>query len=159
VYVATQDVGALGFVRKAPEGSPVAYEKVSAGRGSFDVQIGGQNWPCQKPPWGTLIAVRATTGNIVWRIPLGVTEQLPPDRQNTGRPLLAGPIITAGGVMFIASTDDNRFRALDARTGKQLWVTKMDRRGNANPMTYQGPNGKQYVAVVATDTLRVYALP
>ena len=66
---------------------------------------------------------------------------------------------TAGGVLFIASTDDNRFRALDSKTGKELWVTKLDRRGNANPLTYQGRDGKQYVAVVATDTLTVYALP
>ena len=159
VFVATQDVGALGFIRKASDGAGVGYEKAPVGRGSFDVQIGGQNWPCQKPPWGTLMAVNAATGNIVWRIPLGVTEQLPPDRQNTGRPLLAGPIATAGGVLFIASSDDNRFRALDARTGKQLWVTKLERRGNADPMTYQGRNGKQYVAVVATDALKVYALP
>ena len=61
--------------------------------------------------------------------------------------------------LFIASTDDNRFRALDAKTGKQLWVTRLERRGNADPITYQGANGKQYVAIVATDTLAVYALP
>jgi glucose dehydrogenase len=62
-------------------------------------------------------------------------------------------------VLFVASTDDNRFRAFDSRTGRQLWVTKMERRGNADPITYQARNGKQYVAVVATDTLRVFALP
>ena len=73
--------------------------------------------------------------------------------------MLAGPIVTAGGVVFIASTDDNRFRALDVKTGKELWVTKLERRGNADPITYQGRNGKQYVAVVATDTVVVYALP
>ena len=67
--------------------------------------------------------------------------------------------MTAGNVLFIASTDDNRFRALDLRTGKELWVTKLARRGNADPITYQGRNGKQYVAVVATDMIAVYALP
>ena len=51
-----------------------------------------------------------------------MTEQLPPGKQNTGRPVLAGPIVTASGLLFIASTDDNRFRALDAKTGKELWV-------------------------------------
>ena len=91
-------------------------------------------------------------------MPLGVTEQLPAGKQNTGRPALAGPIVTASGLVFVASTDDNRFRALDARTGKELWVTKLARRGNANPITYQGRNGKQYVAVSATDTLAVFAL-
>ena len=66
--------------------------------------------------------------------------------------------MTASGLVFVASTDDNRFRALDARTGKELWVTRLARRGNANPITYQGKNGTQYVAVSATDTLAVFAL-
>jgi quinoprotein glucose dehydrogenase len=72
--------------------------------------------------------------------------------------VLAGPIVTASGLLFIASTDDNRFRAFDAKTGRQLWVTTLERRGNADPITYQGRNGRQYVAVVATDTMAVYTL-
>jgi quinoprotein glucose dehydrogenase len=72
--------------------------------------------------------------------------------------VLAGAIVTAGGVLFIASTDDNRFRAFEAASGKELWVTKLDRRGNADPLTYRGSDGRQYVAIVATDTLLVYAL-
>ncbi|PYR33128.1 MAG: pyrroloquinoline quinone-dependent dehydrogenase [Acidobacteria bacterium] len=164
LFIATQDVGALGWVEKARDGSPVPYDKVTPprtgpGRGTFDIVMPGGNWPCQKPPWGRLMAVNTLTGDIQWQIPLGITEQLPQGKQNTGRPVLAGAIATAGGVLFIASTDDNRFRALDSKTGKELWVTKLDRRGNANPLTYQGRDGKQYVAVVATDTLTVYALP
>ena len=135
------------------------YEKAAPGRGSFDVRIADGNWPCQKPPWGRLTAVNASTGNVAWQIALGTTEQLPEGKQNTGRPVLAGPIVTAGRVLFIGSTDDNRFRAFDAKTGRQLWVTKLERRGNADPITYQARNGKQYVAIVATDTLAVYALP
>jgi quinoprotein glucose dehydrogenase len=159
IFVATQDVGALGSMEKAREGSPVPYEKTTPGRSTFDVRMGDTNWPCQKPPWGRLTAVNASTGEFAWQIPLGITDQLPAGKQNTGRPVLAGPIVTAGGVLFIASTDDNRFRALDARTGKELWVTRLERRGNADPMTYRGRNGKQYVAVVATETVMVYALP
>ena len=159
IFVATQDVGALGSIEKAKDGSPVPYEKTNPGRSTFDVRIGDSNWPCQKPPWGRLTAINTSTGDIAWQIPLGITEQLPAGKQNTGRPVLAGPIVTASGLVFIASTDDNRFRALDAKTGKELWVTRLDRRGNADPITYQGSNGKQYVAVVATDTLVVYALP
>ena len=164
VFVATQDVGALGWVEKARDGSPVPYDKVAPerpgpGRGNFDVRMTDLNWPCQKPPWGRLTAVNTSTGDIAWQVPLGITEQLLAGKQNTGRPVLAGPIATAGGVLFIASTDDNRFRAFDVKTGRQLWVTKLERRGNADPITYQGRNGKQYVAVVATDTVAVYALP
>jgi quinoprotein glucose dehydrogenase len=164
VFVTSQDVGALGWIEKARAGSPVPYDKATPprtgpGRGSFDIVMPGGNWPCQKPPWGRLIAVNTSTGDVAWQIPLGVTEQLPPAKQRTGRPVLAGPIVTAGGLLFIASTDDNRFRALDVKTGKELWVTNLERRGNANPITYQARNGKQYVAVVATETLVVYALP
>jgi glucose dehydrogenase len=159
IFVATQDVGALGSIEKAREGSPFQYEKTNPGRNTFDVRIGDENWPCQKPPWGRLTAINASTGDFAWQIPLGITEQLPAGKQNTGRPVLAGPIVTAGGVLFIASSDDRRFHALDLKTGKQLWVTTLARRGNADPITYLGRNGKQYVAVVATDTLVAYALP
>jgi quinoprotein glucose dehydrogenase len=160
VFVVTQDVGALGWIEKAKDGAPVPYDKsTGGGRGTFDVRIADTNWPCQKPPWGRLTAVNTSTGDIAWQIRLGITEQLPEGKQNTGRPALAGAIVTAGGVLFVASTDDNRFRAFEAKTGRQLWVTKLERRGNADPMTYRGRNGKQYVAVVATDTLVVYALP
>jgi quinoprotein glucose dehydrogenase len=159
LFVVSGDVGSLGWMEKAREGSPVPYDKSFPGRTAFDVPMPGGNWPCQKPPWGRLMAVNASTGNIAWQIRLGVTDGLPPGKQNTGRPGLAGPIVTASGLLFVASTDDNRFRAIDAKTGKELWVTKLERRGNADPITYQGNNGKQYVAVVATDTLTVYALP
>jgi quinoprotein glucose dehydrogenase len=162
VVVATQDVGALGWM-ESKDGSLVAFDKASperpAGRGIFDVRTDGVSLPCQKPPWGRLMAINAATGDIAWQTPLGITERLPAEKQKTGRPLVAGPIVTAGGLIFIAATDDNRFRALDARTGRELWTTMLERRGNADPMTYQGKNGKQYVAIVATDTLVVYALP
>ena len=119
----------------------------------------GARWPCQKPPWGQMVAVDTSTGDIAWQQPLGVTEQLPAGKQNTGRPGRAGAIVTATGLVFVASTDDNRFRALEATTGRELWVSTLERRGNANPITYLDRDGTQYVAVTATDTLVVYALP
>jgi len=157
-FVATQDVGALGWIEKAKDGFPVPYQKGGVDR-TFDVRINGQSWPCQKPPWGRLIAVNTSTGEFAWQRPLGVTDQLPESKQNTGRPVLAGPIVTGSGLLFIGSTDDNRFRALDAKTGRELWVAKLERRGNADPVTYADRNGKQFVAIVATDTLIVYSLP
>ena len=161
MFTVSQDVGALGGMQRAKDGSPVPYEKVTPGRSTFDTRIDGAdvNWPCQKPPWGRLIAVNTATGDIAWQIPLGITDQLPAGRQNTGRPALAGPIVTAGGVLFVAATDDNRLRALDSRNGKELWTSRLERRGNANPITYATPDGKQYVAVVATDTLLTFTLP
>jgi len=159
LLVATQDVGALGSIEKAKSGSLVPYEKTTPGRSTFDVRIGDANWPCQKPPWGRLTAINTSTGEFAWQVPLGITDQLPPEKQHTGRPLLAGPIVTASGLVFIASTDDNRFRALDVKTGKELWATRLERRGNADPITYRGRNGRQYVAIVATDSVLAYALP
>ncbi len=162
IFVVSQDVGALGVIEKARDGSRSGspYDKTApgGGRGTFDVRVGGVSLPCQRPPWGRLSAVNAATGEFAWQIPLGITEQLPAGKQNTGRPALAGVIVTGSGVLFVASTDDNRFRALDAKSGKELWITTLDRRGNADPMTYQGASGKQYVAIVATDTLVAYAL-
>ena len=159
VFVVTQDVGALGWVSKASADSPVPYDKSGPRPASFDVPISGARWPCQKPPWGRLTAVDASTGEIAWQRPLGITEQLPASRQNTGRPGRAGAIVTAGGLVFVASTDDSRFRALEATTGRELWVSRLERMGNADPITYLGANGKQYVAVVATDTMVAYELP
>jgi len=164
IFVHTTDEGLLGWVEKAPTG-PLPYDKTSLDgirppRGAFEVPMGDAGgWPCQKPPWGRLTAVNAHTGDIAWQIPIGITEQLPDGKQNTGRGGVAGPIATAGGLVFIGATTDNRFRAIDSKTGKELWVAKFDHTANANPMTYQGKNGKQYVAVIATDTLAVYALP
>ena len=70
----------------------------------------------------------------------------------------AGATTTAGGLLFIPS-GDSRFHAFDSKTGKELWTTKVDRNINANAMTYSGKNGKQYVAVIATDAVAVFALP
>jgi quinoprotein glucose dehydrogenase len=162
VFVNTMDNGALGWVEKSKDG---AFDKntldgTGPGRGNFDVRIvAGGNWPCQKPPWGRLTAVNVNTGDIAWQVPLGITEQLPEGKRNTGRAVLAGPTVTAGGLVFAGGSNDNRFRAFDSKTGKQLWVTQLERTANANPLTYQGKNGKQYVGVVASDALIVFALP
>jgi quinoprotein glucose dehydrogenase len=117
------------------------------------------NLPCQRPPWGRLVAVDANTGEVAWESPLGLTEALPEGKQLTGNSGSAGPIVTAGGVVFVGATSDRRLRAFDAKTGKELWATRLDAQVNANPMTYRGKIGKQYVAAIATDSLVVFALP
>ena len=117
--------------------------------------MGDANWQvCSS--WGRLTAVNTTNGNIA-ADPFK-HEQRP--RKIEHRAAGVGwADVTASGLLFVASTDDNRFRAFEAKTGKQLWVTTLERRGNADPITYQGGSGKQYVAVVATDSLVVYAVP
>jgi len=128
------------------------------------------NMMCQQPPWGNLTAVNVSTGEIAWRVTLGVSDQAPAGRQDTGRPSNGGPIVTAGGVTFIGGTDDARFRAFDTRTGKEVWTYKLDYSAHATPITYQAKDGRQYVGVVATggsylnspsggDSLIMFALP
>ena len=178
VFVQTHDTALSGWMEKRREGlnygngtkgstqpydrgsvdGPGPYHGFSATVRDADGHVLG-TWPCQKPPWGRLFAVNANTGDIAWQVPLGITEAFPEGRRNTGGTGSAGPIVTAGGLVFIGATNDSRFRAFDEKTGKELWVTKLARNANANPVTYLGKNGKQYVAVVATDTLRVFALP
>lgn len=126
--------------------------------------------PCQKPPWGRLVAVNVNTGDIVWQSPLGVSDNLPEALQKTGRPNIGGPIVTAGGLVFVAATDDARFRAFDAKTGAELWTVKLPASAHATPMTYRGKDGKQYVVIVSTggsflnspivsDAVTAFALP
>ena len=108
------------------------------------------NMMCQQPPWGTLAAVNVNTADVVWEVPVGVTDNAPPDKQNTGRPMLGGPITTASGLIFMGATDDARFRAFDVRTGNELWTFKLGAAAHSVPSTYMGQNGKQYVVVSST---------
>jgi len=177
VYVQTHDTALVGWMeKKVPGGnygsgndSPQLYDRGSVdGPGpyhGFSAQVKDANgktlgtWPCQRPPWGRLIAVNANTGEIAWQSRLGLTEGLPAGKQNTGNSGSAGPIVTAGGLVFIGATNDSRFRAFDAKNGQELWAAKLARNANANPITWQGKSGKQYVAVIATDAVVVFALP
>lgn len=94
--------------------------------------------------------MNVNTGDVAWRVPLGSFEELdelgvPP----TGTLVRGGPIATAGGLVFIAASQDARFRAFDARTGRVLWTADLTENGRTVPITYLGKNGKQYVAVLA----------
>jgi glucose dehydrogenase len=143
-YVPGNKDGIEPFIRSAPQG---LGSFTAPARDADGKQIG--NYPCFKPPWGRLIAVNAATGDFAWQVPLGITESLPEGKQNTGLSNTAGPIVTAGGLVFIGSTGDNRLRAFDSRTGKELWAAKLDYTATAVPMMFMGRNGKQYVAIVA----------
>lgn len=126
------------------------YEGV-AGGGRFSVKgPTSQQLPCQQPPWGELAAVNVNTGEIAWKVPLGITDSLPEGKQNTGRPGNGGTIATAGGLVFVGATDDARFRAFDEKTGKELWTVKLPGAAEATPITYQGRDGRQYVVITAT---------
>jgi glucose dehydrogenase len=117
-------------------------------------------WPCNAPPWGELSAVNYNTGEIAWRVPFGRVDELEAKGvMNTGSLNKGGSVATAGGVLFIGASYDARFHAYESKTGKLLWETKVPAAASANPVTYMGKNGKQYVAIAAGDTLVAFALP
>jgi quinoprotein glucose dehydrogenase len=105
---------------------------------------------CQAPPWGELTAIDVSTGKIAWHSALGVSDNVPAAVANTGRPNVGGPITTAGGLVFIGATDDSRFRAFDAASGKEIWTYKLNASAHATPITYTTAAGKQLVAIVST---------
>ena len=108
--------------------------------------------PCNPPPWGELSAVDMHSGKIVWRVPLGTTEDVAPGSQiimrGTGVPNFGGPIVTAGGLVFIGAALDNYLRAFDAHNGKEIWKGRLPAGGQATPMTYVW-KGRQYVVIAA----------
>lgn len=104
--------------------------------------------PCNPPPFGTLTAVDPATGEIRWEVPLG-RMPLPGARPEWGSINLGGPLATGGGLVFIGATFDPALRAFDTATGRELWKGELPASARATPMTYQGPSGRQYVAIAA----------
>jgi quinoprotein glucose dehydrogenase len=166
----TAPPGARGRGRGGRGNGPGAGAPFGAYPGGGRFKDEATNMMCQQPPWGQLTAIDVNTGEFAWRVPLGVTDTLPPDKQKTGRPGNGGSIVTAGGVVFIGATDDARFRAFDAKTGKELWVVKLGAAAHATPSTYQGRDGRQYVVITSTgggfldaptadDSITAFALP
>ncbi|PYU55748.1 MAG: quinoprotein glucose dehydrogenase [Acidobacteria bacterium] len=166
LFVNANEVGAVGAMEPQAADAPVRYRRASKD-GEYARFWDQHQWPCQKPPWGTLNAVDVNKGEIVWKVPIGVVDGL---KTTTGTPNLGGSIVTDGGVVFIGATTDSRFRAFDARTGEQLWVGDLEASAYATPMTYMGKKtGKQFVVIAAggggyfigkvSDVLAAFALP
>ncbi|PYV16719.1 MAG: pyrrolo-quinoline quinone, partial [Acidobacteria bacterium] len=107
-------------------------------------------YPAVKPPWGTLNAISLNTGKYIWKIPFGEFPSLVKQGiRNTGSENYGGPLVTAGGLLFIGATDlDSKMHAFDKATGKLLWEAALPAAGNATPATYEVA-GRQFVVIAA----------
>ena len=138
LYVNSQNLPSIMQIVDAPAGSPYPY------------QIGGyrklrdeKGNPGVKPPWGQLTAIDLNKGEFLWQKVLGKNDTT---EKEVGTENFGGPILTAGGLVFIGATRDEMFRAFDAATGAILWETKLPAGGYATPATYS-LNGKQYIVI------------
>jgi quinate dehydrogenase (quinone) len=131
--------------------------------------------PCHQPPYGTITGIDLKSRQIVWQVPAGTLQDTGPLGIKTGlqipigMPSLGGPTTTAGGLVFYAGTQDYYLRALDVKTGEELWKGRLPVGAQATPMTYVSPeSGRQFVVVSAGgarqspdrgDYIVAYALP
>ena len=162
-YRATPAAGSPGSTAAAPapgggRGGPAGASggRGGGGRGvnAFAYRLpSGTTVPCYAPPYGQFTAVDVNKGTIAWTSTLGINEtlaELGPVGLNSGTQNLGGSIATASGLVFIGATNDRRFRAFDAKTGKELWVAELPASGHATPMTFMGKDGMQYVVIAAS---------
>ncbi|HEV7381711.1 MAG TPA: c-type cytochrome, partial [Dyadobacter sp.] len=176
ILTSEQQEAVLTFVSDMKK-SPVKVSKSTADQAdtkkerlmnitAYQPFLDDQGNPALQPPWGTLHALNLETGEYVWQIPYGNNSKYKlPGKSDTGQDSKPGPIVTAGGVVFLSGTADNQFCAIDKATGKLLWKMTLPAIANAIPSTYQIKR-KQYVAlsVAGTDekpsgSVMVFALP
>jgi len=159
IFLNVSNLGMVGHMelRTNTDTGEATYVKTSPVGGAY-----GRFWnpenriPCSAPPFGELVAVDANTGEISWKVPLGMVEDLESRGiRNTGALNLGGSMATASGLVFIGATADRRFRAFDAKTGRELWVAKIDADAKAAPMTFLGRDGRQYVVIMAGGGLQL----
>jgi quinoprotein glucose dehydrogenase len=151
LFVNTASLGDVARLTHADGGADPLYQRTSPWGAYARFWNNDKFWPCQKPPWGVLWAINVNTGDVAWKIPFGQIKELEEKGvYGTGALNFGGSITTAGGLVFIAATNDEIFRAFDAATGKVLWSTKLETGSYTTPMTYRAKNGKQYVVLVAT---------
>ena len=155
IIVNTRSLGTMAVLQ--PSRSSGLLDSYAKRKIPFDDPEG---YPCSGTPWGELMAIKASTGETAWRVPLGEYKELTARGiAKTGTPNAGGPIVTAGGLVFVGSTSDRMFRAFDAKTGKELWSVGLPQNAINTPMTYQGRSGRQYVAIATSNGLNEFTKP
>jgi quinoprotein glucose dehydrogenase len=170
LVVPTNEVGAIAQMVPTPAGSTLPYQR-GGSLGAYGRFWDSQQLPCQAPPWGKLNAIDLRTGKIAWQVPLGNVPVLEAQGiTGTGSLNLGGPVVTAGGLVFIGGATDSRIRAFDLTTGQEVWRADLPASGHAAPAVYRGAkSGRQYVAIAAggggkfsrtiSDAVVAFALP
>ncbi len=143
-FINSMDVGSVARMVPRGDDATIPWRSRSGPRGRF---WDSNMYPCQQPPWGHLTAIDLNTGEFRWRVVLGEYDELtkrgiPP----TGAANLGGPVVTKGGLVFIAATNDQRFRACDKDSGELVWEYRLPASAHATPITYM-VDGKQYVVL------------
>jgi quinoprotein glucose dehydrogenase len=141
----------VGSIRELPGNAPSSSTMPKYRFTGYRKFLDPDGYPAVATPWGTLNAVDLNTGKYLWKIPLGNYPELAvKGMADTGTENYGGPIVTAGGVLFIGATVfDRKLRAFDAKTGKLLWQGDLPFAGNATPSTYM-IDGKQYIVIAAS---------
>jgi quinoprotein glucose dehydrogenase len=136
------------FLMSIPvDGEEVMFQKPTYQTDRFERFLDAEGYPATRPPWGTMNAIDLQTGKIAWQAPLGTYQELldrgiPP----TGTENFGGPVVTKGGIVFIAATMDEKIRAFDKHTGEILWEYQLPAGGYTTPSTYM-IDGKQYLVI------------
>jgi quinoprotein glucose dehydrogenase len=170
LFVNTNELAGVGKIALTKPGVEPPYDRTSPW-GLYALFWDREKfWPCQQPPWGQLWAINVNTGDVAWKEPFGTIPELDAKGvHNTGSLNYGGSISTGGGLVFIAASIDQHFRAYAAATGKILWDIKMETGAYVTPSTFMGKDGKQYVVIVDTggsffdrtngDSVLAFALP
>jgi len=136
--------------RPARKGPPPKPERPSYVQNGWNRYLDTEGYPACKPPWGTLNCIDLNTGKLRWQVPLGEYEELTKQRvPKTGTENFGGASVTAGGLVFVSGTRDNKIRAFDAGSGAELWAHSLPLHGTAPPTIYEA-EGRQFVVVPAT---------
>jgi len=170
LFANTNEMGSIGKIAPTKPGIDPPKDRTSPWGTYAEFADNSKYWPCQQPPWGQLWAINVNTGEIAWKVPFGTIPELDAKGvHNTGSLNYGGSMTTGGGLLFIAASVDQHFRAYAAASGKILWDIKMETGAYVTPSTFMGKDGKQYVVIVDTgggffdktsgDAILAFALP
>ena len=147
-YLLNEAASTASAVQPSPTSSP-AKGQLRYSHTGYHRFVDSEGYPAVKPPWGTLNAIDLTRGELIWKVALGEFPELTKRGiPQTGTENYGGPVVTAGGLIFIAATKDQQLRAFDKKTGEEVWNYELPASGMATPCTYE-VDGRQYIVIAA----------